>query len=160
METTVKSLKYFTEISEQDRQVLQAATEHTQQWADEFVQMVYDALLNYQPTREVFREGEQLKHKEIMKTWYLQAVSGELDDQFWQRQWQVGLRHVERGILNAYMLGLMDRVQRFFLDKCMHKFEPENGIELFKAFKRVTDVAAGLIAEGYHSPYAVLRVRR
>ena len=86
METTLNTLKYLTEISDYDRQVLQAAAEHTQQWADEFVQMVYDTLLNYQPTREVFREGEPLKHKEIMKTWYLQAVSGKFDDQFWRQR--------------------------------------------------------------------------
>jgi hypothetical protein len=160
METTIESLKYLTEISDQDRQVLQAATKHTQQWADEFGQMVYETLLNYQPTREVFKEGEPLKHKKMMETWYLQAISGEFDDQFWRHQWRVGLRHVERGILNVYMLGLMDRVQRFFLDKCMSTFDPEHGTELFKAFQRVTDVASALIAEGYHSPYAVLRVRR
>jgi len=160
MRNTLQSLKHLTEISDKDRQVLQEASEHTQQWADDFVHMVYETLSSYQPTKEVFREGEQQKHKGIMRTWYLQAVSGDFDDQFWNHQWKVGLRHVERGILNAYMLGLMDRVQQLFLDKCISTFETEKGIELFKAFKRVTDIAAGLIAEGYHSPFAVLKVRR
>jgi hypothetical protein len=56
------------------------------------------------------------------------------------------------------MLGMMHRTQQFFLDKCLATFDQEEALSIFEAFKRVTDVAAGIIAEGYHTPYAVLKV--
>ena len=159
MEQTLQSLIHLTGLSEHDRSVLQETAKHTQTWVDEFVQMFYDTIFAYPPTRGVFKEGERPEREQSMRIWYLQITSGEFDDQFWQKQRQIGLKHVNRGILNAFMLGMMDRTQQFFLDKCLSTFEPEKGIEVFKAFKRVTDVTAGLIAKGYQSPYAVLRMR-
>jgi hypothetical protein len=159
VDQTLQSLIHLTGFSEHDRYVLQENAEHTQQWVDEFVQLFYDTIFMYPPTRGVFKEGERPEREQSMRIWYLQITSGEFDDQFWQKQRQIGLKHVNRGILNAFMLGMMNRTQHFFLDKCLNTFGPEKGIEVFNAFKRVTDVTAGLIAKGYQSPYAVLRVR-
>ncbi len=160
MSETIQSLIDLTEISDEDRLILKNSADQTQQWADDFVKMFYDTLFAYPPTKALFKEGERPDREKTIKKWYLQVVRGEFDDQFWLEQWQVGQQHIKRGILNSYMLGMMNRTQRFFLDKCLTSFDQENGLAIFNAFKRVTDITAGIIAEGYHSTYAVMKVRR
>jgi hypothetical protein len=160
MNETIQSLIDLTGISDQDCVILKNSADQTQEWADEFVKMFYDILFDYTPTKALFKEGERVQREKTIRNWYLQVTRGELNDQFWRTQLQVGQRHVERQILNAYMLGMMHQAQQFFLDKCLAAFGPENGLKIFNAFKRVTDVAAGIIAEGYHTPYAVMKVGR
>jgi len=160
MNETIQSLIDLTGVSDRDCVILKNSANQTQEWADEFVKMFYDTLFDYPPTKALFKEGERPHREGTIKTWYLQVVRGEFDDRFWRAHLQVGQRHIERHILNAYMLGIMHQTQRFFLGKCLATFEQEEGLEVYNAFKRVTDVTAGIIAEGYHTPYAVMRVGR
>jgi hypothetical protein len=157
---TLESLIYFTEFSDADRLVLQEAAQHTQLWGDDYVQMFYDTLYAYPLTRDMFREGERPKREQTIKEWYLRVTGGDLDDRFWEEQWQVGSRHVNRQVLNSYMFGMMHRTQNFFLDRCLTHFDLEKGLRVFRSFKRATDIASGLTAEGYHCTYAVLKVGR
>lgn len=55
---------------------------------------------------------------------------------------------------------MMHQSQQFFLEKCLATFEQEGGLKVYNAFRRVTDIAAGIIAEGYHTLYAVIKVGR
>ncbi len=160
MKNTLDSLIYFTEFSDEDRCILQEATMHTQSWADEFVQMFYETLYAYPFTKDVFHEGERPEREQTVRDWYLRITSGKLDDQFWEDQWRVGSQHVNRQVLNSYMFGMMHRAQGFFLSKCITDFGVERGLQVFRSFKRATDIASGLTAEGYHCMYAVLKVGR
>lgn len=160
MKQTLESLIYFTEFSNEDRRVLQEAAKQTQLWADQFVQMFYDTLFACPFTRGIFQDGERPKREQTLRDWYLRITGGELDDQFWEDQWRVGNQHVNRQVLNSYMFGMMHRTQDFFLAKCLADLGPEKGLQVFRSFKRATDIASGLTAEGYHSMYAVLKVGR
>ena len=157
---TLGSLIYLTEFSDNDCRVLQEAAKHTQPWADEFVQMFYDTLFVCPFTKNTFHEGERPQREQTIKEWYLRITSGKLDDQFWEDQWRVGVKHINRQVQNSYMFGMMHRTQRFFLDKCLAEFGPEKGLSVFHAFKRATDIASGLTAEGYQTTYAVFKARR
>jgi hypothetical protein len=154
---TLDSLMYLTEFSDDDRRVLQEAAKHTQLWVDQFVQMFYDTLFAYPLTSCIFHEGERPEREQTIRDWYLRITSGELDDNFWEDQWRVGLPHINRQVLNSYMFGMMHRTQKFFLDKCLADFGTEKGLRIYHAFKRASDIASGLIAEGYHSTYAVIK---
>jgi len=158
MNKTLDSLIYFTEFSDDDRHVLQEAAEHTQLWVDEFVHMFYETLFTCPFTKGLFHEGERPEREQTIRDWYLRITSGKLDDQFWEEHWQVGIRHINRQVHNSYTFGMMHRTQRFFLDKCLTNFGTEKGLQIFHAFKRASDIASGLIAEGYHSTYAVAKV--
>ena len=43
--------------------------------------------------------------------------------------------------------------QQLFLAKCLAELDPATATEVFGAFKRITDVVLGLVAEGYHQGY-------
>ena len=87
--------------------------------------------------------------------WYILLTSGLIDDDFWQWQWQwyAGLIHIPRGIRNAYMMGMMSRVQQLFGQHCLRTFDADQALVVYNAFKRVTDVVSGLIAESYFQSY-------
>jgi hypothetical protein len=154
-----QSLIDLTELSDQDRLILSRTADKTQLWVDEFVKMFYDTLFGYPPTSARFREGERPVREKTIRNWYLQVVRGDFGEDFWEAQWRVGQAHIERQIHNSYMQGMMHRSQQFFLAKCLAAYEEEEAVQIYTAFKRVTDVAAGIIADGYHTAYAVMRVR-
>jgi hypothetical protein len=153
MEQILQDLITLTGLSEQDYQVLSEYADITQKWADEIVKEFYDTLFGHKPTAEVFREGERPDREVTLRNWYLEVTSGKISSDFWRRQWLVGLVHIPRKVSNRFMFGMMSRVQQIFLRKCLEAFEPLQAERIYSAFKRLTDVVAGLIAESYYLSY-------
>ncbi len=154
VEHIVKDLIVLTKFSDQDVQLLQQHAPQLQSWGEELIKEFYDTLYGYESTGKVFREGEREAREKTLRDWYLHITSvGQVDDAFWQQQWVVGLVHIIRGVTNPFMFGMTSRVQQFILRKCVEEFEPKQAIEIYSAFKRLTDVIAGLIAESYFSSY-------
>jgi hypothetical protein len=154
MEQIVKDLITLTNFSDQDVQLLQQHAPKLQSWGEELVKEFYDTLYGYESTGKVFREGERAAREKTLRDWYLHITNiNHVDAQFWQQQWIVGLVHITRGVTNPFMFGMTSRVQQFILRKCAEEFEPAQALQIYSAFKRLTDVIAGLIAESYFSSY-------
>lgn len=154
MEQIINDLIVLTKFSNQDAQLLQQHAPKLQSWGEELVKEFYDTLYGYESTGKVFREGEREAREKTLRDWYLHITSvGNVDAAFWQQQWVVGLVHIIRGVTNPFMFGMTSRVQQFILRKCFEEFEPQQALEIYSAFKRLTDVIAGLIAESYFSSY-------
>ena len=150
---TLQDLIHLTGYTSADAETLSAVTATTQAWKEEITQLFYNTLYGYTSTSKVFREGERPAREDTLRNWYDHVVEGKIDDKFWRWQWFVGLVHIPRGITNPYMLGIMSRVQQAFLTNCLSTFDAEQAIAVYHAFKRITDVIAGLIAEGYFQSY-------
>ncbi|NJP06117.1 MAG: hypothetical protein HC837_11105 [Chloroflexaceae bacterium] len=153
MEQILRDMIALTGLEQQDYDILQLSHSYTQQWVEEFTQVFYETLYGYESTAKVFREGERPHREETLRRWYLEVTSGICDDPFWQRQWIIGLVHVPRRVTDPFMIGMMSRVQQLFLDKCLHEPGMAQPGRVYLAFKRVTDVITGLIAEGYFISY-------
>lgn len=107
----------------------------------------------YEPTSAVFREGERPAREKTLRDWYLETARGSITPEWWRRQWVVGLVHIPRKVTNPFMLAMMSRLQQFFLHKCLEEMPAAEAEKVYGAFKRVTDIVAGLIAEGYFANY-------
>lgn len=154
MEKVLKDLVALTGLAKRDFQILQEAAPQTQLWVEDFVEIFYDTLYGYESTSHVFKEGEREAREKTLRDWYLEVAGGDLNRQnFWHHQWFVGLVHIPRKVTNTFMFSMMSKVQQHFLQKCMNTFEPSQAVVVYTSFKRVTDVIAGLIAEGYFSNY-------
>lgn len=149
----LQDLIYLTGYTDEDAATLKAVWDTTQAWKEEMTQLFYDTLYSYTATKAVFREGERPSREDTLRNWYDHVANGQIDEKFWQWQWFVGLVHIPRGITNPFMLGIMSRVQQAFLVKCLAAFDQQQAVAVYHAFKRVTDVIAGLIAEGYFQSY-------
>jgi hypothetical protein len=155
MEQVVKDLVALTGFSAQDGQIIRDNAAHLQKWTDELTKAFYDTLYAYPPTAHVFVDGERPHREVTLHDWYMEVTSGQLNPDFWQRQWFVGLMHIKRGVDNQFLFGILSRVQLLFFDKCYQEFEPGQARRIFIAFKRMTDVIAGLIVESYRQQYLI-----
>lgn len=153
MDKTLGDLTHLIGLEDQDFQTLKRHAGVAEAWADDLMKAFYDTLYAYPPTAEVFREGERPAREETLLAWYREVVGGSGGRSFWVRQWIVGLVHIKRHVSNAFMISMASRIQILFLERCLEAFDPGEALALFGAFKRVTDVVVGLIAEGYHQGY-------
>jgi hypothetical protein len=153
MEQVLQDLIALTGLTEEDYRTLQAYSAQTQKWTDELTQAFYDTLYGYIPTSHIFREGERPDREATLIKWYQEVTSGNIDMNFWRRQWIIGLVHIPRRVTDPFMIGMMSRVQQIFLTKCLEEFDLAEAKKIFGAFKRVTDTVTGLIAEGYFLSY-------
>ncbi len=153
MKETLEHLISLTGHTEEDFMILGRHATMSKAWADDAVRVFYDTLFAYPPTSEVFREGERPEREASLREWYLEVTGGEIRDGFWRHQWTVGLLHVKRHVKNSFMISMVSRIQQLFLTRCLAELEPAVALEVFGAFKRITDVVLGLVAEGYHQGY-------
>jgi hypothetical protein len=160
MEQTFKHLVALTGLSAQDYQILQSTANKTRPWANEIVKAFYDILFNYAPTAHVFKTGERPERETVLHTWYLKITGGTLDRQFWRRIWLVGSVHIDRGVTNPLMLGMMSQIQQRFLHKCLQTFEVQQAEQVYGAFKRITDIVAALIAESYLTSHRIEAIEK
>lgn len=153
MEQILEDLLALSGLLEEDCQLLHENTQYTQKWVDAVVNEFYDTLYGYANTAKVFREGERPHREETLRQWYIEVTSGKINAEFWQHQWFVGLVHIQRGVDNQFVLGILTRIQQLFLKKCLEEFERDKAQAVFGAFERITSVIAGLVVEGYRQQY-------
>ncbi len=159
IESILRDLITLTGFSKEDALILRETADVTLPWVDELAQAFYDLLFSYEPTAKVFREGERPARERSLKAWYADVVQGNFTEDFWRQQWVVGLIHIARQVSNPYMLGMTSRVQQLFLHKCLETFEVDQAERVYGAFKRATDVIAGLVTEGYFQNYMLAMER-
>lgn len=153
MKKILNDLITLVGYTDADAQILRDVADQTRPWGLTVATVFYDTVYAYETTAAVFKEGERPVREKSLIHWYNLLISGQINDDFWQWQWYVGIIHIPRGISNSYMMGMMSRVQQLFGQQCMATFEGEQALVVYNAFKRVTDVVAGLIAESYFESY-------
>ena len=150
-----KTTQYVNTISSlinyeaSDWDVLQSERDVIITWAPELICAFYDTLYSIEDTRKVFHEGEREKLEATLEKWIFSILSGRQGEEFWDHKWYVALLHIKRGTKNLYMLGIMNRLQQVFLEKCISDFTPARALEVFASFLRISGMVAGLIAQCY-----------
>lgn len=153
MKKILTDLITLTGYTDADAQILSNVADQTVAWGPMMTTAFYNTLYSYKTTEAVFKEGERPTREKSLIHWYNMLIAGKVNNDFWQWQWYVGIIHIPRGISNSFMMGMMSRVQQLFLQQCMATFDQEQALIINGAFKRVTDVVAGLIAESYFESY-------
>jgi hypothetical protein len=153
MKDIQENLIALTGLTHNDFKVLRKAAPKIKAWGPALVKVFYDTLFKHEATAKIFKPGERPEREITLAQWYNGLIKGELDDHFWENQLLVGLIHIKRDVHNHMMFGMLSRVQTFFLEHSLKEFGLSEGYKLFISFKRITDVIAGLIAEGYFEKY-------
>ncbi len=135
--------------NENDWVVLQQEATHITSWIPDIVSVFYDTVYASSDTNKIFHEGERVKLEKTLEEWVLSLAGGQQQDSFWEHQWVIALLHVQRGVKNLFMLGMMCRVQQVVLQKCMEHYEKERASEVYSAFHRISWAIVTLIAECY-----------
>jgi len=143
----------LTGFTDEDAETLARHVNRTKTWADEIAKMFYDAIESNPRTKSILLPGERAEREQTLRNWYVDLSGGRYDQEFWQRQWLIGLVHLQRGVRNNMVFAMLSRMQQFFLVKSLTSLHAQEAGRLHVAFQRASDVAAGLIAEASTSTY-------
>ena len=149
VEEILENAENLTGIGENDLQILRERKGILISWGDELMDSFYKTLLSYPKTAKIFEKVPVERVKAKNKKWYEEVVSGNLDKNFYEFQFLVGLVHIYYGIDNNIMIFMAQHLKSNFLNKAAETFEPEEAINVFKAFSKIVDFLIALTVEGY-----------
>jgi len=141
------------DLKPEDFEVLNRNAETLQEWAEEIVRSFYDKLYSNEDALKILEGIPRQSLEKTLKDWYLNLLNGKPDEDFWISQWLVGLVHIAKGVSNDYMLSMMSHIQLKFGELCFQEFDDIKAWQIFKSFKKVTDIIGVLIVEGYIELY-------
>lgn len=153
MKKAIDTLIDLVGFSDEDRKVLKANSPKITEWVDEIVSGIFDDIKSSKTQSELLgRSGEEVQ-KALCE--YFQAIcGGDLDEGVWEREWSRGLISMMSGTTLPLTVAVISKLQLGFMKKCLAELDPGEAETLFGAFKRATDVVAGLNAEGYMDAFA------
>ncbi|NPA16742.1 MAG: hypothetical protein GXO05_03245 [Aquificae bacterium] len=85
--------------------------------------------------------------------WYEDIISGDTGEDFWNRQWKVGLKYLADDVDLNLLIAMMSFLQKKFAEKAFQEYPQEQALEIFLAFKTITDAILATIVDGYLNLY-------
>ena len=113
----------------------------------------FDILLNFEQTKNVFKEGEIPRVKAVFKRWLKITLSSEFDDKYWQWQTFVGLVHIKRGVTNNVFISMLSVVTEMLVSEVTANVPNKTGVPILKAWLKLSRILASLISESYRLFY-------
>ena len=113
----------------------------------------FDILLNFEQTKNVFKEGEIPRVKAVFKRWLKITLSSDFDDKYWQWQTFVGLVHIKRGVTNNVFISMLSVVTEMLVSEVTANVPNKTGVPILKAWLKLSRVLASLISESYRIFY-------
>jgi signal transduction histidine kinase len=118
----------------------------------------YDEIGRHPNARKVITGGQaQIERlKGTLRQWLCELISGQYDQNYVARRWQVGWRHVEIGLEQVYTNAALSRL-RTGLMRILHKNWPGDRAELqetVRALNKLLDLDLAIIEDAYQYEYA------
>lgn len=113
----------------------------------------FEILLNFEPTKNVFTEGEVPIVMKVFKRWLKITVTSEFNDKYWQWQTFVGLVHIKRGITNNVFISMLSVVTEMLVEEVVNNVPKESAIPILQAWLRLSRMISALISESYRIFY-------
>ena len=120
---------------------------------DVIFEVFFDILLNFEQTKNVFKEGEVPRVKAVFKRWLKITLSSEFDDKYWQWQTFVGLVHIKRGVTNNVFISMLSVVTEMLVSEVTANVPNKAGVPILKAWLKLSRILASLISESYRLFY-------
>lgn len=149
----INNSSHLLDLTPQDFEILHKNADILQEWADEIVKSFYDKLYSNEGALKILESVSRKSLERTLKSWFLSLLNGKPEEDFWVTQWFVGLVHIAKGVSNDYMLSMMSHLQLKFGELCFQEFDDIKAWQIFKSFKKVTDIIGVLIVEGYIDLY-------
>jgi len=120
---------------------------------DVIFERFFDILLNFEPTKNVFKEGEVPIVMNVFKRWLKITLSSEFNDEYWQWQTFVGLVHIKRGVTNNVFISMLSVVTEMLVEEVTSNVPNEAGVPILKAWLKLSRTLGALISESYRIFY-------
>ncbi|MEM9587135.1 MAG: protoglobin domain-containing protein [Planctomycetota bacterium] len=114
----------------------------------------YDQITRHSDTRRVLSDQDQVKRLKVsLGHWVVDLFAGQYDEDFVQRRWRVGLRHVEVGLQPVWVSAAMSRLRGHILAAIAQEssFSDQQRQRLIGIATRLVDLDLTLIQDAYHA---------
>lgn len=136
--------------SEGDWGVLRQVHRQTMPWGRELSEIYTRALFGDPNTAKALTKVNPTDHQQSFAVWYETLASGEPGATFWPETCLVGLFHAAAGVDNRHVVAMIGKLELSLHQKCLESFEPARASEIYRAFKRILDIALAIMVDSYH----------
>lgn len=140
-------------LTNEDIEILHKHKQFVLDREDVIFERFFDILLNFEPTKNVFKEGEVLIVIAVFKRWLKITLSSDFNDEYWQWQTFVGLVHIKRGVTNNVFISMLSVVTEMLVEEVTTHVPNETGVPILKAWLKLSRTIGALISESYRIFY-------
>ena len=140
-------------LSDEDIQIIHTNKDFILDREDVIFDRFFEILLNFEPTKNVFKEEEVPRVMIVFKRWLKITLSSEFNDEYWEWQTFVGLVHIKRGVTNNVFISMLSVVTEMLVDEVVTNVPKEDAIPILKAWLKLSRMLASLISESYRIFY-------
>jgi len=140
-------------LTDEDIQIIHTNKDFILDREDAIFDRFFEILLNFEPTKNVFKEGEVPIVMKVFKRWLKITLSSEFNDEYWEWQTFVGLVHIKRGVTNNVFISMLSVVTEMLVDAVVTNVPKEDAIPILKAWLKLSRMISALISESYRIFY-------
>jgi hemerythrin len=134
----------------QDWAILASVRHMTGTWAPEMTRLFAEAMV-VPSVATLMERYARSDREQAIGVWYERVVSGAPGASFWAETSLIGFYHASAGTGNEHVLGYLSRMDAVFLANCIQAMQGPKAIEVYGAFKRILDIARGLMIASYET---------
>lgn len=152
-ETFLKEMKRYVGFTDEDAAILKEIAPILKPYIPEMVDKFYDEVKQHEGTMEVITGGdEQIERlKKTLKQWATQLFELDYNEDFAEKRYKIGYRHVDLGLDQKYVISAMGIVSNHFM-MCANKEFGDNPAKLKKvadALEKAININLNLMCETY-----------
>lgn len=117
------------------------------------VDAFYATLMNYEKTKEIFKEGELPDRMRDFLAWWERSVQGPFDNSYWEWQAFVGVIHVQRGVTNAMMLSMWGWLQNYIEQAITDEVDSSVRLAICQSLRKLASTAQAYAADSFMETY-------
>lgn len=153
-----QDLQRYVHWSAEDADRIRSASELVKPYFVELIDDFYEEIRRHPEAHQVITGGsEQIERlKRTLHTWLEELFSGRYDQEYVNRRWRVGLRHVEIGLEQVYTNVALSRLRSGLstaLQKAWSRKRPEELLATRQSLNKLLDLDLAIIEDAYQSEY-------
>ncbi|NPA52859.1 MAG: hypothetical protein GXO22_08185 [Aquificae bacterium] len=119
-------------------------------YEEEFLDEFYRFIFHMPDTKKYLTKEKLKKHREKLRQWYRDLLSGRYDKKYFQNLYRIGEKHVEIGLPTHYVNASFNFIRRFFIKKINQEYGfSEEGNKLIESISKLLDINLDVLTSAY-----------
>lgn len=152
-----QELRQYVGWTDADTRLVQQAAAAARPHFAELIDDFYDAIQSNPTTAKTITGGIPQIHqlKGTLLCWLEDLFSGNYDEAYVLRRWQIGMRHVRIGLDQAYTNAAIARLRQGLLSAlhCGLQLRSPDKLAALRAIDKLLDLELAIINDAYHTEY-------
>lgn len=152
-ETFLEEMKRYVGFTDEDAATLKEIAPVMEKYIPSMVNKFYEEIENHEGTMKVITGGkEQIERlKKTLITWAKQMFELDYNEDFAEKRFKIGYRHVELDLNQKYVISAIGIVSNHFMGAAVKEFgnDPEKLERAMRALEKALSINLNLMCETY-----------